>query len=840
MVVTSAFAQTRELQIYKSGSIIQSYPVAYIDSLKVGYSLASPISVNAQLNDKSIVVSWPAVTGATSYQVYRSGDNKTYSLLATGIRKTSYTDSSPLKGTNYYKVKATGEDIESVLSVASSLVSYNDDNGLATGLYMGIIGFNEDLIDKGFMTPLASNTKSTFTSFVNSLTTKKNTVLYYAVDKALDKLTTTPFPNNLRNVAIVTFTDGLDQGSLPMINYDPYVSKAEYRTYLDGRIKSTMVQGLSLSAYTIGVRGGDVTNVQEFQNNLVSLASSEENATEVSNMTEVNSRFQEIANQLTDITETQTISIKFPMLDDGQTFRFTFDNVSSAALSQCYIEGTMNVRNNTLNNIHYVGLTCSSGTSIQGTRYGINISFDFVDLKDAKGRNLSLDYVKEYYLDGTYWQVNSEFDRGDDIQVTVERSSAAIMLVLDCSSSLQSDGDKFTEMKTHAKSFIETLAAAMGEVHMVTGITLNQSTMTIYPGDTGQLIATISPADASDKSVIWTSSSTSIATVDQTGKVTAVAAGSCTITATAADGSGVKAECAVTVTQLVTSITLSQTSLTLTLPSNTTKSLTAIVSPTNATNKGVTWSSSSKRIATVAQTGIVTAVAEGTCTITCTAKDGSGVKATCVVTVEDNTHGNIDGHEYVDLGLPSGTLWATCNIGATKPEGYGNYYAWGETTTKSNYDWSTYKLCKGSKNTMTKYCTHSSYGTVDNKTELDSADDAATVNWGSNWQMPSLAQFQELINSNYTTTTWTTQNGFYGREITSKINGNSIFLPATGWRNGASLNEAGTYGYYWSRSLSTSGSELACDLDTYSRNIQVSEFSSRNYGLSVRPVCVQK
>ena len=97
-------------------------------------------------------------------------------------------------------------------------------------------------------------------------------------------------------------------------------------------------------------------------------------------------------------------------------------------------------------------------------------------------------------------------------------------------------------------------------------------------------------------------------------------------------------------------------------------------------------------------------------------------------------------HEWVDLGLPSGTLWATCNVGANSPEEYGDYFAWGETTTKSSYSWSTYKYCKGSSSTMTKYCTSSYYGTVDNKTELEPSDDAATANWGSEWQMPSLEQ----------------------------------------------------------------------------------------------------
>lgn len=97
-----------------------------------------------------------------------------------------------------------------------------------------------------------------------------------------------------------------------------------------------------------------------------------------------------------------------------------------------------------------------------------------------------------------------------------------------------------------------------------------------------------------------------------------------------------------------------------------------------------------------------------------------------------------DEHEYIDLGLPSGTLWATMNIGASSPEDYGDYFAWGETAPKDVYDWSTYKWCNGSSNTLTKYCFNSSYGNngfVDNLTELDPEDDAATVNWGQDWRM---------------------------------------------------------------------------------------------------------
>ena len=107
-----------------------------------------------------------------------------------------------------------------------------------------------------------------------------------------------------------------------------------------------------------------------------------------------------------------------------------------------------------------------------------------------------------------------------------------------------------------------------------------------------------------------------------------------------------------------------------------------------------------------------------------------------------------NGHEYVDLGLPSRIKWATCNVGATTPEEYGDYFAWGETEPKDNYDWSTYKWCNESNATMTKYCTDSSYGTVDNKTVLELEDDAAYVNWGGNWRMPTKAELDELTNTN--------------------------------------------------------------------------------------------
>lgn len=379
---------------------------------------------------------------------------------------------------------------------------------------------------------------------------------------------------------------------------------------------------------------------------------------------------------------------------------------------------------------------------------------------------------------------------------------------------------------------------------LVTGLTMNESALTMNAGTTMQLSVTASPSDAFNVNVTWLSSDKSVATVDANGLVTAVAGGTCTITAKAADGSGVKATCEVTVIQLVTKINLSSTSIVLKVDGY--QKLTATVVPSNATNTKVIWSSSDDSVAEVTSSGGVVAVGLGTCTITCEATDGSDIKATCEVFVYRDESGTINGQSYVDLFLPSHTLWATCNIGANSPEEYGDYFAWGETTGyndgKTNFSWSTYMWGNGGYDNLTKYCTQSSYGNegfTDDKTELDLEDDAAYVNWGAAWRMPSAKQCYELINSNYTTTEWTTLNGVYGRKITSKSNGNSIFLPLPGYRDGSSLINAGLsgVGHYMSRSLGVSLPRAAYSLVVFNGSTpNPVDYRDRYYGQSVRPV----
>ena len=198
-------------------------------------------------------------------------------------------------------------------------------------------------------------------------------------------------------------------------------------------------------------------------------------------------------------------------------------------------------------------------------------------------------------------------------------------------------------------------------------------------------------------------------------------------------------------------------------------------------------------------------------------------------------------HEYVDLGLTSGTLWATCNVGADTPEGYGSYFAWGETELKNTYTWKTYQYCyyMVTNKKLTKYCNNSSLGYsgfTDNLTTLVAGDDAATAKWGGNWRMPTQEEWQELFHN--TTVTLETRNGVNGCLLTANNgSGNSIFLPAAGFRLNNAFQFTGEYGFYWSSSLYTE--DAYCALQYFFNlddEMDYLDNSDRCYGMSIRAV----
>lgn len=462
-----AFAkQEKVIQIFRNGQVIQEYAVSDIDYIEVNDVIAAPGDVNASVVNDQITIKWNQVEGAT-YNIYRSPDNVNFTLLASNLNETYYIDTNPLRGSNYYRVKAVIGDVESgyTSSAAATLTNSEMDNGI----YLGITGFNQAIYDYPIL-PLNEGSVDGFRNFIDGLTIKNGTLLYYSVDQALNAMQTTELPSDISTAAIVTFTDGLDQGS--MMKDVIYDDDMAYLDALNNRIKNETVSGQPITAFSIGIRGKDVGDIAMFRANLAKLASSPENATEVTSMSEVNAKFQEIAAQLSQSNYIQTINLKMPGVSNGTLVRFTFDNVNSAENSQIYIEGKFNLKDRSLEDVKYVGLTSISGSIIKGNVDGIFVNFKFEGVHTDNNLLIKSEFTDEwtYIASNSSWQINSEFDKTENSDIVTERSSAVIMLVLDCSKSL---ADDFLTVQSNAKEFVNTLY----EEVVVAGTGTNENTI---------------------------------------------------------------------------------------------------------------------------------------------------------------------------------------------------------------------------------------------------------------------------------------------------------------------------------------------------------------------------
>ncbi len=445
------------LQIFQGGQVTHSFNIEDVEYMEITDAIDAPTGITAKYTSGSITVSWNGTEGAT-YNVYRSADGTSFALIAQGITTTTYTDTKPLAGTNYYRVYAEIDGTTSEPSEISSPVIH-DAEALEEGLYLGIMGFNYDIY-KYPLSKLDQNSISNANNFIDALAIDRQTLLYHSVDQAITTMQSCRLPDNLMNAAIVTFTDELDMGSL-MVDGVSYEEDEEYSAALNARIKNENIAGMPITAYTIGVKGKDVTDVNKFRSNLQMLASSPENAFEVSDISEVKAKFQEIAEQLVQTNYVQTLAIKIQGVSNGALVRFTLDNVASAERSECYIEGNFNLRDRSLENITYHGLTSTTGTTVNGVvDERREITFTFEGIQTDNNKLIVKDFIDEwiYISSSNQWQINSEFIKDQDSKVETEERSAAIMLVLDCSSSL---GNDFSIVQSNAKSFVETLCPSV-------------------------------------------------------------------------------------------------------------------------------------------------------------------------------------------------------------------------------------------------------------------------------------------------------------------------------------------------------------------------------------------
>lgn len=396
-----------------------------------------------------------------------------------------------------------------------------------------------------------------------------------------------------------------------------------------------------------------------------------------------------------------------------------------------------------------------------------------------------------------------------------------------------------TDITATADGF--TATCTINVIIPVNSVSLNKTELSLAEGYSETITATVLPDDASDKTVTWTSSDQSVATVEN-GKICAIKEGETIITARAGE---IDATCKVTVTKKidVSMILLDNTQLSMKCYEE--KQLTATIVPANATEQNIQWSTSNSNVATV-ENGLIRAVWEGITTIVAYL---DGQTAQCVVEVSSP--------EYVDIGL--GVKWATRNIGAEHYYDYGDYYAWGETETKENeYSWRTYKWCTWYNNyniytekyypvleSLIKYNTESAYGSIDNKTNLEASDDVAHVRLGGKWRMPTRGEIMALFETKGMPDIWKWEkasfNGHNGWLITYLQNNQSLFLPSAGYWS-TYLLDVGFQTTYWSSSLDSystyegakSHSSRASILHVEGNNEKAS--SERYVGCPVRPV----
>jgi len=366
----------------------------------------------------------------------------------------------------------------------------------------------------------------------------------------------------------------------------------------------------------------------------------------------------------------------------------------------------------------------------------------------------------------------------------------------------------------------------------INSVSIDPSSVTLSLNEEKALTLVLDPSDA-DVTIYWESSNSSIAYVQMTSKTTAkvkgLAAGQATLTAHAGN---LTATCEVTVQSgsavPVQSVTLNKHELELNVGQQ--FQLVATVLPENATEKGVVWSSNVQSSKLYIDTnGMVTGLQACEATITVRSKDNASIYDTCKITVTGGGSSGTD-EEAVDLGLPSGLKWGSMNVGASKPEDYGNYYAWAETSPKSSYTSSNYKYPATSYGDgITIYKKYDTTPGGDGKTVLEAEDDAATANLGNGWRTPTFKEFKELREN--CTWTWTNRNGVNGMLVTGP-NGKSIFLPAGGWYDKNGLNYKGSYGSYWTAS-GDGGTANAVDFLNGDKD---KALVPRCEGRSVRPV----
>ena len=367
-------------------------------------------------------------------------------------------------------------DISDVNKVINIMLGKETVPQIENGLYVGVVGFNDNMYFKPIST-LDINNVSEFNNFIVSLdNTPRANILYYSVDRAIDSLVAMPTPEHLRNVSLVTLCHSLDMGS-PRKSDWKYQDRFEYGDAIRDRIASQKVSGLPIEAFAVGLKGADASISEDFADQVNNLASDESHAYLVDDMNQMGDTLQGIADKIIAKYITQNLNLTTISLDNGMKVRYTFDIFDSADASEMYIEGTYQADGDKLTELVYQGLTCSSASPLAPTEANdLYLTYRFNDIKLDSGEPIDVNTIQEWRWNKrcNIWQRNAEFDPA---QQTVDLfSSALLMLAVECSSAF--DANDFAQLKSQCSDFIGKMASVTTSVYnsnhfVVNGVAFN-------------------------------------------------------------------------------------------------------------------------------------------------------------------------------------------------------------------------------------------------------------------------------------------------------------------------------------------------------------------------------
>lgn len=655
-----------------------------------------------------------------------------------------------------------------------------DESEITDQLYVGVVAFNQRV----FLKPITSDVTAV-KNFINEQTNDKDqTSIAYAASRGNHMFDASDLPK-FDKVYMLNFTDGFDNFSSRL--WRDSIGRVVNKDYVYDTARYDLLQHAGLNSYALAF-GEEAIKVEEQTKKLV-LGTGK--YYEAATASELQPTFNEIAESMLASAQNAVLqtNAEYYFASAPKKFQllFTseggFTDVVYASVTGIPSAGYTLVIDSVANN--YVSFDTPAYGIEDDETHKANIPLN--NMKFVKdGTELQFKYkIKIQTRDGSLYAEDVE-DASSSEEIA---KRIAVVLVLDCSTSM---GDAFEPMKAAAINFIETMEKMevetpdvdIPDVQVPTNEELWEDFKTYFQEYYG---VTRADAPITDVASFWCSGIDSDANILTNTDSKYKWLGDYIAQVSAADGRSVDYE------------TMWRHSLSSFFNCNKRESFPITADFTEA-GKPENWGS-------------------------------------YYLAAHSGNANMENGYEYVDLGLS--VKWAICNVGASKPEEYGDYFAWGETQPKSTYDLSTYKWCNGSSATLTKYNYSSSFGTVDDKTQLELIDDAARANWGGIWRMPTDAELTELRTE--CTWTWTTQNGVNGYKVTSKSNGNSIFLPAAGFYSDSNFRDAGDYCCCWSSSLGNNGFPtipIGLYFYGYVNYVNVGGYNGRFDGQSIRPVCL--